>query len=60
MCPLLFVPGAVHVQSIRYMLRDINWEPLTLCTWRYVYKKYKVDVKRRQSGVPSFLYMLVH
>jgi hypothetical protein len=36
------------------MLRDVNREPLTFCTRRYVYKKYKIDVKGCQSKASCF------
>jgi hypothetical protein len=42
------------------MLRDVNQEHLTFCMLRYTCKKYKIDVKGRQSGAPCFLYALVH
>jgi hypothetical protein len=39
------------------MLRDINQKPLSFCMRRCVCKKYKIDVKGRQSGSPTFLYV---
>jgi hypothetical protein len=42
------------------MLRDVNQEPLAFCTQRCVCKKHKIDVKRRQSGAPCFLYVVLH
>jgi hypothetical protein len=33
---------------------------LAFCMQCYACKKYKIDVKGRQSGVPYFLYVVVH
>jgi hypothetical protein len=47
-------------KSIRCMrIRDVNWEPLAFYTWRCACKKYKIDVKERQSGAPYFLYVML-
>jgi hypothetical protein len=42
------------------MLRDVNQEPLAFCIRCCTCKKHKIDIKGRQSGVPCFLYTVLH
>jgi hypothetical protein len=36
------------------MLRGVNLEPFDFCTWGYVCKKHKIDVKEHQLGHLAF------